>query len=123
MNHTPRAGSIIRLVDQQSSTLTLCYGCPSIPYKNTETHKKNKSNKLIHHSIPGTLTNKWYLKDKQNLFHLIINIPVYNSPRPLYLFRKPLNSQQVRIRTFLLMKKAPRERKLKPWKSLNTSVS
>ena len=28
MNHAPGAGSIARPVDQQSSALPLCYGCP-----------------------------------------------------------------------------------------------
>ena len=37
MNHAPGAGSIARPVDQQSSALPLCYGCPPDGEHDTDT--------------------------------------------------------------------------------------
>ena len=79
-NHAPDAGSIARPVDQQSSALPLCYGCPRVIHLlfTTSVLSTNYNKVIIFQYIfkyCPWISRRWntctlYLKLKTNMTHL-----------------------------------------------------
>ena len=66
MNHAPGAGSIARLIDKQSSTLPLCYGCPLQKKKlrKEEDSDGERKKKTKYVNVGNTIPYIWHCDGK-----------------------------------------------------------